>query len=614
MYTTNANGEITINKVRIGDYSLIEKSTNKWYNLASDTNVIVEWNTTKNTTIENELKKGQIKVVKIDKDNNEIKLQGVKFNVLDENNRVLETIMTDTNGEALTSRYAIRDYSKLKIQECQTLSNYVLNNEIKTVELKEEQIENVTFENELKKGQIKVIKVDLDDNEVKLKGVEFKVIDEDGKQVETLITDENGEAVSKKLRIDKEYTLQESKTLSNYVLNENEQTVILQENQITDVTFENELKKGQIKIIKVDKDNNEVKLQGVEFKVIDEDGKQVDTLITDENGEAVSKKIRIDKEYTLQESKTLSNYVLNEEIQKVILQENQITEKTFENEKIKGYIQVTKTSFEDNQYSKLKKGSLLENATFEVYDEDNNLVHTITTDSTGKAITKEVLKGKYKIKEKNSPIYYILNTNTYNAEIINNQEIVNADITNDNVILDIEIQKNGFIETQSKDDIFYNFKNIKNNSNVPLDNFTWSDNLSTDAVRINRIYTGTWNENLEYAVYYKTNKTEEYILFKDKLNTQKIYELDFKELKLDEDEYVTDYEFRFETVKIGFQEIESPILYCDILDGLGNGYIFINNTKVFGTYYEAYIEAKDKWTTITYFKEIQVLETLPRTR
>lgn len=103
--------------------------------------------------------------------------------------------------------------------------------------------------------------------------------------------------------------------------------------------------------------------------------------------------------------------------------------------------------------------------------------------------------------------------------------------------------------------------------------------MPTDAVRINRIYTGTWNENLEYAVYYKTNKTEEYILFKDKLNTQKIYELDFKELKLDEDEYVTDYEFRFETVKIGFQEIESPILYCDILDGLGNGYIFINKYK-----------------------------------
>ena len=81
-------------------------------------------------------------------------------------------------------------------------------------------------------------------------------------------------------------------------------------------------------------------------------------------------------------------------------------------------------------------------------------------------------------------------------------------------------------------------------------------------------------------MYYKTNKSEEYVLFKENLSTQTIYELNFKELQLQEDEYVTDYEFRFGTVKIGFQEIESPILYCDILDGLGNGYVFTNKTKV----------------------------------
>ena len=81
--------------------------TNKWYNLAEDTNVIVEWNETTNSTIENELRKAQVKVIKIDKDNNEIKLEGVKFEVLDENQKVLETIVTDKNGEALTSKYPV---------------------------------------------------------------------------------------------------------------------------------------------------------------------------------------------------------------------------------------------------------------------------------------------------------------------------------------------------------------------------------------------------------------------------------------------------------------------------------------------------------------------------
>ena len=57
-YTTNVDGEITINNLRIGQYKLIEKNTGKWYNLAEDKTVEVKWNTTEENTIENELKKG----------------------------------------------------------------------------------------------------------------------------------------------------------------------------------------------------------------------------------------------------------------------------------------------------------------------------------------------------------------------------------------------------------------------------------------------------------------------------------------------------------------------------------------------------------------------------
>ena len=66
------------------------------------------------------------------------------------------------------------------------------------------------------------------------------------------------------------------------MLNEEVKTVTLKQDQITDITYENELKKGQIRVIKVDMDNNEVKLKGVEFEVLDESGNVVDTLITDE--------------------------------------------------------------------------------------------------------------------------------------------------------------------------------------------------------------------------------------------------------------------------------------------------------------------------------------------
>ena len=144
--------------------------------------------------------------------------------------------------------------------------------------------------------------------------------------------------------IDIELNYAETKTLSNYVLTEIPQTVTLEKDKITEIVFKNELKKGQVRVIKVDLDNNEVRLAGVKFEIYDEDNNLVDKIVTDSNGEAVSKRLRIDKNYTVKESKTLPDYVLTEETQTVTLKQNQITDITFENERVKGYIQVTKTS------------------------------------------------------------------------------------------------------------------------------------------------------------------------------------------------------------------------------------------------------------------------------
>ena len=221
------------------------------------------------------MKKAQVRVIKVDLDNNEVKLKGVKFNVLDENKNVLETIITNDEGEAITSKYPVRDFEKLTLQETETLQNYKLNTTPQTVKLEANQIKDIIFTNEKKKGQIKVIKVDLDNNEIKLKDVEFEVYDEKENVVDKLKTDQNGEAVSKRLPIDQKYTVKETKTGNTYVLNEEPQIVTLKEDQITDITFTNEKKKGQIKVIKVDLDNNEIKLENVEFKVYDEKGNVV---------------------------------------------------------------------------------------------------------------------------------------------------------------------------------------------------------------------------------------------------------------------------------------------------------------------------------------------------
>ena len=610
-YTTDVNGEIYVENLRTGDYKWIEKTTNKWYNLAGDTEIKVEWDKTKESVIENELKKGQIRVIKVDKDNNEIKLKGVKFNVLDENNNVLETIITNDEGEAVTSRYAVRDFEKLTLQEVETLENYKLTEEPQTIELEANEIVDVVFQNEKKKGQIKVIKIDEDNNEVRLEGVEFKIYDESGNEVGTLVTDQNGEAVSERLPIDQEYTVQETKTLENYVLTEEPQTVILEEDQITDLTFTNEKKKGQIKVIKIDEENNEVRLEGVEFKIYDESGNEVGTLVTDKNGEAVSERLPIDQTYTVQETKTLENYVLTEEPQTVVLEQDQITDLTFENEKIKGKIEITKISADDNELTGEKKGTKLDGAVFEIYNEKDELVDTITI-KDGIGTSKLLEYGNYYIKEVNSGSdNYLLNTEKYDIEIREHMKTIPITIENTSVDIGLDIDKNGVEQAQPNDEIKYSFNSLKNTSNVPLDNFTWTDNLPYEYVRITKLFTGTYNEDLDYVVKYKTNKSEDYIEY-GTYNTQKNNYIDFTTVELAEDEYITDFKVEFGTVMPGFEAVEKPFIFAKVLPTVEPDDRWVNYTSLTGNYKEHELEDKAEWPTISYGKKLEIKK-LPRT-
>ena len=610
-YTTDVNGEIYVENLRTGDYKWIEKTTNKWYNLAGDTEIKVEWDKTKESVIENELKKGQIRVIKVDQDNNEIKLKGVKFNVLDENNNVLETIITNDEGEAVTSRYAVRDFEKLTLQEVETLENYKLTEEPQTIKLEANEIVDVVFQNEKKKGQIKVIKIDEDNNEVRLEGVEFKIYDESGNEVGTLVTDKNGEAVSERLPIDQEYTVQETKTLENYVLTEEPQTVILEEDQITDLTFTNEKKKGQIKVIKIDEDNNEVRLEGVEFKIYDESGNEVGTLVTDKNGEAVSERLPIDQEYTVQETKTLENYVLTEEPQTVVLEQDQITDLTFENEKIKGKIEITKISADDNELTGEKKGTKLDGAVFEIYNEKDELVDTITI-KDGIGTSKLLEYGDYYIKEVNSGSdNYLLNTEKFDIEIREHMKTIPITIENTSVDIGLDIDKNGVEQAQPNDEIKYSFNSLKNTSNVPLDNFTWTDNLPYEYVRITKLFTGTYNEDLDYVVKYKTNKSEDYIEY-GTYNTQKNNYIDFTSVELEDDEYITDFKVEFGTVMPGFEAVEKPFIFAKVLPTVEPDDRWVNYTSLTGNYKEHELEDKAEWPTISYGKKLEIKK-FPRT-
>lgn len=604
-YTTDVNGKITINNLRTGDYKLIERNTGKWYNLAEDTKVNVSWNETTNAMIENELKKGSIKIIKVDKDNNEIKIPGVVFQVLDKNNKILETIVTNSDGIAITSRYPIRDYSELKLREIRTDKYYVINDNIQTVELKENDISSVTIKNEKKKGQIRVIKVDQDNNEILIPNVEFNVYDESGNIVDTLVTNEKGEAITKKLPIDQQYLVKESKTGESYVLSEESKTVTLACNQITNITFTNEKKKGQIQVIKVDKDNNNLFLEGVRFEILNEQKNVVDTITTGSNGKAISKRLPIDQKYTVRETITKNEYVLSEDSQTLEIKEDEIASLIFENEKIKGYLEITKI----DSNTKLP----LKDTVFGIYDSNNNFVEEIITNIDGKANSGLLPFGKYYAKElKTGSPYYLLNENTYEFEIIKNHETVPITIENDATDIKVNVEKKGSYEVKPNELVDYTFSNVANESNTYLDNFRWIDYIPTAYIRLENMTTGTWNQELTYKVLYKTNKLDKYIIFKDNLNTLENYNLDFTAIPLSEDEFITETCFDFGTVDLGFKELTNPTMQCRALKDLLDKQTFTNHTRTIGTYFDITANAESHWSTIVHIPE-KPKELLPRT-
>lgn len=375
----------------------MKKILGKWYDLAEDTESVVEWNETTETVIENELQKGRVKVIKVDKENNEVKLAGVEFEVIDKDGKVLETITTNENGEAYTSKYAIRDYQKLYLHETKTNEFYKINDKQIEVELKANQIKTITFENEKKKGQVEVIKIDKDNNEVKIPNVTFEIYDEENNLVDTIVTSEDGTATSKFLLIDKEYTVKETITEENYVLSDETKKVTLKEDEITSITFENEKKKGQIQVIKTDGET-EAPLEGVTFIIEDSKGNEIDRIVTNEKGEAISERLAIDEKYTVYEESTKKGYILSQEKQVVELEEDKITTIKFNNYKEKGAIKITKVSSDGNNIVGIEfkiTGTSLTGEEFEAI---------YKTNENGEIFIDELLTGNYAIEELSSEL------------------------------------------------------------------------------------------------------------------------------------------------------------------------------------------------------------------
>ena len=175
---------------------------------------------------------------------------------------------------------------------------------------------------------------------------------------------------------------------------------------------------------------------------------------------------------------------------------------------------------------------------------------------------------------------------------------------------EVDITKKSKNLVAPNEELDYEFT-IKNSGNTSLEDFTWYDILPSEYAKITKISTGTYNQDINYSVYYKTNKKDEYMVLKKELNSKENNYIDVTRIYLEPDEKITEIKVKFGSVDKGFQNVEKPHIFMLVNDGLENDIKIENQTILEGTHQTYKVCDEDE--TVTTIYNVVKPKKLPRT-
>ena len=602
-FVTDSAGSFTVSGIDPGTTLVVKETRAKAGYVLDDTPQTVKIQAGQTVTLEfRNQPKGSLIIVKKDAVTGE-PLKGVTFKVTTSSGEFVPDAggqissnglyYTDENGQIVLSGLAPGTYV---VTETASISGYVLDSTPQTVVVNTNDTQTLTFTNTpIGSGQI--IKVDADSGK-RIKGVQFEIAKMNGERIGTYTTDSNGVIVLPELA-DGWYTATELKAAKGYLLDSTPHQFEVKAGKTTSLTIEN-TQASSVLIHKIDSVTGKG-IYGVTFLVSDGKGNPIGQYTSDQNGYVYIDKSLTDGKYQVREIEAADGYLLDTTVRTFYVEYGGTSTIIWENTPVMGQIQITKRSADDNPYNAVPAGSPLPGATFEIYNRAGNLVNTVVTDKNGIATSDTLPLGRYTIRETKAPMFYSATTQPIETEIEFSGQIVRVEVLNKSVYNNVAVTKRGYKQAAPAQTIRYDFKNIANNSSVPLNSFYWRDTLPASAVRLTKIVTGTWNQKLSYKVVYKTN-LHDYRTLADNLSTMKNYSLDASPaaLGLASNEYVTDFMFVFGTVKAGFAQVDAPYIFCWTNSWLNNGYQFANRTDVGGLHDGQWIMATDRWGTTIY--------------
>ena len=409
---TVTNGEITVNELPIGDYTITEKTAPNGYlvNVAPFKTTVVAGQTVE-TTITDEAPTGKIYITKSDSKGNvqgEASLEGAEYTVYGADGQEVGKITTDKDGNGSLENLVLGTYT---VKETKAPEAYDLDWNTYTVELtyKDQNtaiiLGNVDSKENVKTGKIEIKKTDTEGNP--LKSGEFGIyanadmyigdtLYKKGQLVVSIKTDDSGVARSDDLPYGSYYVkeisapTQEAGNSHNFVLSDDTQYVKINGKNKTDtVTFVDKKVTASKTTITGTKE-----IKGAVMTVTDNDGKVIDTWTSDGNPHSI-KGLHEGWEYTLTETTAPKGYVKAESIKFTVS-----TDK-------KDQTLVMK----DKQFTASKKDvsgkNYVEGAKLEVRDDQNRVVDSWTSTKEDHYVSGLEEGKTYRLVEAEAPKGYV---------------------------------------------------------------------------------------------------------------------------------------------------------------------------------------------------------------
>ena len=614
VFTTDSSGEIRITHLTPGAYVLTEiKAPHGYVMDAPSTNVVIGEGGDTQTVVITNTPKGGLVINKLDSVTHE-PLEGVEFTiteadgtVVDDNGGMTSSMglyRTDENGQIIIDGLV----GTFIITETKTIEGYTIHEESRTqtVVINPNDTQTITVYND-PIGGVEIIKVNADDTRERIPNTTFEIRRMDDALVDTVTTDKNGRVF---LSLENgSYYAVEIESAEGFKLDDTPHYFEVKNGETTVLQVENTPVSG-ILIHKTDSTTGEG-IYGVPFILYDSTNTPVGQYTSNNEGYVLIEGLEAGR-YYLRELEN-EGYVPDTEKKTVYVESGETTEVEWENTPITGQIQITKTSADYNSVNGWPAGTPIPGTEFEIYNaRTGNLVDTVETDKNGVASSRPLPLGRYKIVESKAADFYGLDKTPIEVEIEFAGQIVKVAMTNKSLYTNVSIQKTGYVEVMPGQQIRYDFSGIGNNSTTSLTSFFWRDTLPGQAVRLDKIVTGTYNVPGNYKVVYKTNLSGgTWRTLADNLSTQQNYVLDASKaaLCLASNEYVTEFMMSFGVVPANFRQVEAPQVYATVYAWLTGGSQFVNQADVGGVYNGQWIMATSRWVTKVY----KPSEPLPRT-